>query len=166
MQGRRRSHCARQDLIGQGNGHIFRHGAMPVELNHTILHARDASASAAFVTDILGLPAARRLGHFTVVQIGPTSIDLIETDGEITSRHFAFLVSEGEFDAIFARIEQRGVAYWADPFHREPGAVNRWDDGRGLYFGDPDRHLLEIITRSYGSGGCDAEHPNPLLDCG
>lgn len=136
---------------------------MAVTLDHTIVHAHDAEATARFLTEILGLAPPRRLGHFTVVQVGPTSLDLIETDGKIASRHFAFRVSEDEFDAIFARLQVRGLPYWADPFHQEPGRVNRWDDGRGVYFDDPNGHLLEILTRSYGSGGLDAEHPNPLL---
>lgn len=136
---------------------------MPITLNHTIVHARDAAATAGFLTSILGLPAARQLGHFTVVQVGETSLDLIETDGRIASRHFAFLVSEDEFDAIFERLKERSIPYWADPYHREPGAINCWDDGRGLYFDDPNGHNLEILTRPYGSRGTDAEHPNPLL---
>jgi len=136
---------------------------MAISLNHTIVHARDPAASARFLTEILGLPPHRRLGHFTVVQVGETSLDYIQTDSDIAPRHFAFLVSEPEFDAIFARIRERELPFWADPFHGEPGQVNRWDDGRGLYFDDPDGHVLEILTRSYGSGGLDAEHPNPLL---
>ncbi|BBK40778.1 cysteine transferase [Allostella vacuolata] len=138
---------------------------MAVFLDHTIVHARDPAATARFLTEILGLPPAERLGHFTVVRVGPTSIDLIATDEAIASRHFAFRVGEAEFDQVLERIRQRGIPYWADPFHREPGRINRWDDGRGVYFDDPDGHLLEVITRSYGSGGCEAEHPNPLLDC-
>lgn len=136
---------------------------MAVTLKHTIVHARDKQATAQFLTEILGLAPPRTLAHFTVVQVGPTSLDLLETDSTISSRHFAFLVSEAEFDEIFARLEAHAIPYWADPFHRKPNAINRWDDGRGLYFDDPNGHLLEIITRPYGSGGLDAEHPNPLL---
>jgi catechol 2,3-dioxygenase-like lactoylglutathione lyase family enzyme len=136
---------------------------MAISLNHTIAHARDKEATARFFTDILGLEPHRRLGHFMVVQVGETSLDLIETDGEIASRHFAFLVSEAEFDEIFERLRARGTPYWADPFHRQPAQINRWDDGRGLYFDDPNGHVLEILTRPYGSGGPHAERPNPLL---
>ena len=136
---------------------------MTVTLNHTIVHANDANTTASFLTEILGLPPAKRLGHFTIIQVGETSLDLIETDGPISSRHFAFLVTEEEFDTIFERVRQRGIDYWADPFHSEPGRINHWDDGRGVYFEDPNGHLLEVITRAYGSGGVDAEHPNPLL---
>jgi hypothetical protein len=83
-------------------------------------------------------------------------------DDHATSRHFAFLVSESEFDEIFGRVREQGLAYWADPFRRESGRINHWD-GRGVYFDDPNGHLREIITRPDGSGGPDAVHPNPLL---
>jgi len=136
---------------------------MTVSLNHTIIHARDSGKSARFLADILGLAPPRVLSHFTVVQVGETSLDYLATDEPIASRHFAFLVSESEFDKIFARIRERDMPYWADPFHRQPGEINHWDDGRGVYFEDPDGHSLEILTRPYGSGGLDAEHPNPLL---
>jgi catechol 2,3-dioxygenase-like lactoylglutathione lyase family enzyme len=132
-------------------------------LNHTIVGARDREATARYLTEILGLPAHRTVGHFAIVQVGDTSLDFVETREEIASRHFAFLVSEPEFDEIFARITGRGLPYWADPFRKEPQRFNRWDDGRGLYFTDPNGHLLEIITRPYGSGGRDATHPNPLF---
>ena len=136
---------------------------MTVSLNHTIVVARDKAASAAFLTEMLGLPPSRMLGHFAVVQVGATSLDFVETDGEIAQRHFAFRVSEAEFDEIHVRIRERGLTWWADPFRQEPGAINRWDDGRGLYFDDPNGHLLEILTRPYGSGGLAAAHVNPLL---
>ncbi|MFC3285047.1 VOC family protein [Litchfieldella rifensis] len=136
---------------------------MAITLNHTIVHAKDPEATAAFLTEILGLAPPRQLGHFTVVQVGDTSLDLIRGDEPISPRHFAFLVSEDEFDDIFDRLRQRGLTYWADPFHKEPNQINHWDDGRGLYFDDPNGHRLEIITRPYGSGGLEAKHPNPLL---
>ncbi len=136
---------------------------MAVTLNHTIVHARDPEATAKFLTSILGLPAHRKLAHFTVVDVGVTSLDLLATTEPITPVHFAFLVSEAEFDEIFGRIEAAGLSYWADPFHREPDRINHWDDGRGVYFNDPNGHLLEILTRPYGSGGLAAKNPNPLL---
>ncbi len=136
---------------------------MTVSLNHTIVVGSDKLQSAMFYTEILGLPPHRTMGHFAVVQIDDTSLDFVETNTEISSRHFAFLVSEAEFDQIFDRISKRGLPYFADPFHKEPGRINHWDDGRGLFFDDPNGHLLEIITRPYGSGGPNAKHPNPLL---
>lgn len=136
---------------------------MPVTLNHTIVHASDANATASFYAYFLNLPPPCQLGHFTVLQVGETSLDMIQTDEAISSRHFAFLVSEAEFDDIMRRVEAHNLPYWADPFHKKPLEINRWDDGRGVYFNDLNGHLLEVITRPYGSGGFSAKHPNPLL---
>jgi hypothetical protein len=72
--------------------------------------------------------------------------------GEPVLAHYAFLVSEAEFDEIVARITERGLDYWADPFHRQPNAINTNDGGRGVYWDDPNGSILEIITRPYGSG--------------
>lgn len=126
---------------------------MSVQLNHTIVSCRDQQRSAAFLTGILGLPAATRFGHFLVVEAdNGVSLDFSETSGDITSQHYAFLVGEEEFDAAFGRIREQGLAYWADPGRTRAGTVSDRDGGRGLYFEDPDGHLLEIITRPYGSG--------------
>lgn len=136
---------------------------MTIQLNHTIVAAHDKNASAAFLSNVLGIEPPTVLGHFTAVQVGDTSLDYMSADGEITPQHYAFLVSESEFDDIFARILDRGMAYWSDPHHHHQGEINTWDDGRGCYFDDPDGHRLEILTRPYGSGGTTASHPNPLI---
>jgi catechol 2,3-dioxygenase-like lactoylglutathione lyase family enzyme len=135
---------------------------MTINLNHTIVVGRDQRESAGFLTDILGLPPYKMVGHFAVVQVGPTSLDFVTADSEIERRHFAFLLSESEFDQVFDRIRRREMHYWADPFRKVPGQINHWDDGRGVYFDDPNGHLLEIITRPYCSAGPDAANPNPL----
>jgi catechol 2,3-dioxygenase-like lactoylglutathione lyase family enzyme len=127
---------------------------MSVQLNHTIVACRDQQRSAAFMTEILGLSPATRFGHFLVVQAdNSVSLDFSETSEEIKAQHYAFLVGEEEFDASFGRIREQDVAYWADPGQRRRGEINTRDGGRGLYFEDPDGHLLEILTRPYGSGG-------------
>ena len=127
---------------------------MSVQLNHTIVSCRDQQRSAAFLSEILGLPPATRFGHFLVVEAdNAVSLDFTESGGEIVAQHYAFLVGEDEFDAAFGRIRDRGLTYWADPGKSRPGAINHNDGGRGLYFDDPDGHRLEIITRPYGSGG-------------
>ncbi|MDQ6524532.1 VOC family protein [Nocardioides sp. LHD-245] len=124
---------------------------MTIELNHTIVHATDRDATAAFLTDVLGLPEARVYGPFRVVELGNgVSLDVVAHPGPVTAQHYAFLVGDDEFDAIHARIVERGLTFWADPFHRQEGAVNRNDGGRGLYWSDPDGHNLEIITVPYG----------------
>jgi catechol 2,3-dioxygenase-like lactoylglutathione lyase family enzyme len=126
---------------------------MSVQLNHTIVSCRDQQRSAAFLSEILGLPPATRFAHFLVVQAdNDVSLDFSETNGEIRAQHYAFLVGEDEFDASFGRIKERGVTYWADPGQTRRGEINTRDGGRGLYFEDPDGHLLEVLTRPYGSG--------------
>lgn len=125
---------------------------MAIELNHTIVRVRDKEASAEFLTRLLGLPKHSLFGPFAVVEVtNGVSLDYADAD-EIVPQHYAFLVSEDEFDDIFARIRQQDLNYWADPFHRQPGEINTNDGGRGVYFDDPDGHVLEILTRPYGSG--------------
>ena len=126
---------------------------MSVELNHTIIWCSDKERSAAFLTEILGRPSARPFYHFLVVDLdNGVSLDFFQKEGPVSRQHYAFLVSETEFDDAFERVRTRGLAYWADPARTKPGEINRHDGGRGVYFEDPDGHLLELITRPYGSG--------------
>jgi catechol 2,3-dioxygenase-like lactoylglutathione lyase family enzyme len=126
---------------------------MSVQLNHTIVSCRDQQRSAAFLTGILGLRPATRFGHFLVVQAdNDVSLDYSETSGPISPQHYAFLVGEADFDAAFERILDQDLPYWADPSRAQSQAINHRDGGRGLYFEDPDGHLMEILTRPYGSG--------------
>jgi catechol 2,3-dioxygenase-like lactoylglutathione lyase family enzyme len=128
---------------------------MPVQLNHTIVHARDKRVSAGFLAEILGLGEPKPFGPFLAVAVdNDVTLDFVDHgDGEIPREHYAFLVSETEFDEIFGRIRARDMPYWADPHHDVPGEINTRDGGRGCYFDDPDGHVLEILTRPYGSGG-------------
>src|SRR5215208_7215792 len=127
---------------------------MAIQFNHTILYARDSRGSAKFLTDILGLPAPTHWGPFEMVRTANgANLDYMDTDGKITPQHYAFLISDPEFDDIFGRIQERKLAYWADPGQQQEEQINRHDGGRGVYFEDPNGHLLEIITRPYGSGG-------------
>jgi catechol 2,3-dioxygenase-like lactoylglutathione lyase family enzyme len=126
---------------------------MSVELNHTIIWCSDKARSADFLTGILGLPPARTFLHFLVVDLANNvSVDFYQKDGGVAPQHYAFLVSEPEFDAAMNRIGEQSVQYWADPARNKPGEINRHYGGRGVYFADPDGHLLEIITRPYGDG--------------
>jgi len=125
---------------------------MSVQLNHTIVRVRDKHEAAEFFADILGLPPATPYGPFLVLNTANSvSLDFADDHGAPVPTHYAFLVTEDEFDAIFARIRSRGLDYWADPSHRRPGRINTNDGGRGLYWDDPNGHTLEIITRPYGS---------------
>jgi catechol 2,3-dioxygenase-like lactoylglutathione lyase family enzyme len=137
---------------------------MAPKLNHTIVAARDRNASALFLSEILALEAPLVLGPFALVKVGDElTLDFMETHEEIKPQHYAFLVSETDFDEIFSRIKARGLPYWADPQRSKRDQINHWDDGRGVYFEDPNGHLLEILTRSYGSAGTTAQNPHPLV---
>ena len=127
---------------------------MGVDLNHTIVHCRDNVAAARFAADLLGRPEPVSVfGHFQVVELdNGASLDYMSVSGDITPQHYAFLVSEDEFTEIFGRIEERRLDYYADPSCTRRGEINHHDGGRGVYWSDPDGHLLEIITRPYGSG--------------
>ena len=121
---------------------------MTVQLDHTIVAAHDNEVSAAFLADILGLPSPTRLGHFVAVEVANgVTLDFMSTDEPLTPQHYAFSVSEAEFDDAFERIRAQGLEYWADPFKSRPGQIRQHEVSRGLYFEDPSGHLLEILTR-------------------
>jgi catechol 2,3-dioxygenase-like lactoylglutathione lyase family enzyme len=122
---------------------------MSVDLNHTIVYCRDKNASAGFLAEMLGLPAPTAFGAFAVVEVSNgVSLDYLE--GEVHPQHYAFLVGEAEFDEVFERIIAKGLPYWADPGHDQPQEINTRDGGRGLYWDDPNGHILEILTVPYG----------------
>ena len=125
---------------------------MSVELNHTIVHSRDNRESAEFLAHILGLTVGTEWGPFIpVVLANGVTLDFATVPAEsITVQHYAFLISEAEFDTAFGLIQEKGIAYYADPHRKHPGEINHNDGGRGVYFPDPSGHGMEIITRPYG----------------
>ncbi len=124
---------------------------MSVELNHTIIAARDKWASARFLAGILGLEAGPEWGHFVPVRTdNGVTLDFAEAE-TISPRHYAFLIGEAEFDAALARIRAGGVRHYATQRRELPGEINHRYGGRGVYFDDPNGHLLELITRPYGT---------------
>ena len=129
---------------------------MPVQLNHTIVSAVDQRASAEFFADVLGVGPPTRYGPFLVVTLdNGVSLDFLasyglDDEGRVHPQHYAFLVSETDFDEIFGRIRERDLPYWADPGQTRLGEINTNDGGRGVYWEDPNGHILEIITRPYG----------------
>ncbi|MEV5592769.1 VOC family protein [Streptomyces sp. NPDC052496] len=126
---------------------------MSVQLDHTIIHATDKFASARFLAELAGLEEPTAFGPFAAV---PTANGLtidyaehvVEPDA-IVPQHLAFRVSEEEFDAILARIQERGLPYWADPYRRKPQEINHLAGGRGVYVSDPDGHAIEFLTRKH-----------------
>lgn len=129
---------------------------MTISFNHTIVASRDKHESAKFLAELFGLPSPKPFGHFMVVAFDHgASLDYADAaDGaQIPRQHYAFLVSEQEFDTIYGKIQSRGLEHWADPRQSRPGEINHNDGGRGVYFLDPSGHAMEILTRPYGSGG-------------
>lgn len=126
---------------------------MSVSLNHTIVWSTDKEKSARFFSEMFGLAAPQAYARFLVVPTANgVSMDFADQDEgwRIDPQHYAFLVSEPEFDAIMARLADRGIAYWADPMRKQPGEINRHDGGRGVYFEGPDGHFYEALTVPYG----------------
>lgn len=124
---------------------------MPVELNHTIVASIDNRKSAEFLADILGLEVGTEWGPFIpVATSNGVTLDFATAPTEsITMQHYAFLISDEEFDAAFEKIKRAGIEYWADPHREHPGEINYNHGGRGVYFLDPAGHAMEIITRPY-----------------
>ena len=109
---------------------------------HDRRRQRPAARSASFLADVLALAPPTTYGPFAVVELAnDVSLDFMD-DPAIHPRHYAFLVSEAEFDEILGRIRARGLDFWADPFDRQPGEINANDGGRGVYWYDPDGHVL------------------------
>ncbi|MCA9632607.1 MAG: VOC family protein [Myxococcales bacterium] len=122
-----------------------------MQLNHTIVYSTDPERSAHFLAAIFNRPAPTRFGHFQVVTLdNDVSLDYMATRKPVAPQHYAFLVSEADFDGILERIQAQGLDYWADPAQSRAGRINTHDGGRGVYFEDPDGHLLEALTVPYG----------------
>jgi catechol 2,3-dioxygenase-like lactoylglutathione lyase family enzyme len=119
---------------------------MAIELNHTIVPARDPQASARFLAGILGLPVDPPVAHFTPVTLtNRVTLDFDHAD-RVEVHHYAFQLSDAEFEVAFGRITERGITYYADPACRQPGQAYTSNGRRGTYFRDPDGHLMEILT--------------------
>ncbi|MFJ5709518.1 MULTISPECIES: VOC family protein [unclassified Streptomyces] len=122
-----------------------------VQLNHTVIHSSDRSASARFLAGVLGLEVGAPFGPFLPVDLANgVTLDFYQApEGPIQSQHYAFLVREEDFDPMIDRLEAAGVTYFADPGHTRPHEVNSLFGGRGAYFDDPDGHNMEIMTVPY-----------------
>jgi hypothetical protein len=127
---------------------------MTISFNHTIVASHDKRESAEFLAELFGLPNPTPFGRFMVVALEHgVNLDFadVREGEEIRQQHYAFLVSEEDFDAIYGKIKSRGLQHWADPRQERPGEINHNDGGRGVYFPDPSGHGMEILTRPYGS---------------
>jgi catechol 2,3-dioxygenase-like lactoylglutathione lyase family enzyme len=125
---------------------------MTIAFNHTIIAARDRHASASFFAKLFGLPEPTLWGPFAIVALDHgVFVQFAEPNvADIQMQHYAFLVDDSSFDAIYGRIHDSGIAHWADPQQTLPGQINTNHGGRGVYFNDPAGHGMEIFTRPYG----------------
>ncbi|MFG3281927.1 VOC family protein [Streptomyces sp. NPDC048111] len=126
---------------------------MSVQLNHTIIFSHDKRVSAEFLAEILGLEVGKQWGPFIPVSTSNgVTLDFatVPEGTEITPQHYAFLVSEEEFDAAFGRVKAMNLPFYADPHQQHPNEINHNDGGRGVYFPDPAGHGMELLTVPYG----------------
>ncbi|HXG36247.1 MAG TPA: VOC family protein [Dehalococcoidia bacterium] len=122
---------------------------MGIALDHTIVPARDKVASAQFFARIFGLEYEGLWAHFAPVRVNETlTLDFDEWE-RFESHHYAFLVSDEEFEAILERVKQEGIPYGSDPWAQDNMRINHRHGGRGFYFKDPNGHSLEVITHTY-----------------
>jgi catechol 2,3-dioxygenase-like lactoylglutathione lyase family enzyme len=130
---------------------------MTIRLDHTIVPAKDKIASAEFFAEIFGLTVKPDADHFAQVQVNESLTFAFADEPEPwggpgfdprtgQSHHYAFHVSEAEFEAIFRRVKDKRIPYGSDPFSHTNGRINIRRGGRGFYFEDPYGHLLEVMT--------------------
>lgn len=122
---------------------------MTITLNHTIVRARDKNAAARFFADIFGLPFKGLGGHFAPVRVNDTlTLDFADAQGTIAGQHYAFHVSDTEFDAILQRVEDAGLIFGSGLRSLQDGKLNAWNGGRGFYYKDHDGHVIELMTKA------------------
>ena len=125
---------------------------MTIRLDHTIVPATDKVASAEFFAEILGLRVKPGQGHFAQVQVNESLTFDFADEPEPESHHYAFHISEAEFEEIFGRVKAEGIPYGSGPYNHADGQIYVRRGGRGFYFEDPNGHLLEVMTvRETGS---------------
>lgn len=118
-----------------------------MNLDHTIVPSKDKVAAAEWFAKIFGRSYDGSAGHFAPVTVDDTlTLDFDNADS-FESHHYAFLVSEEEFDDIFGRVKEEGITYGAEPYDHKNMKLNNRLGGRGIYFADLDGHLLELMTR-------------------
>jgi catechol 2,3-dioxygenase-like lactoylglutathione lyase family enzyme len=125
---------------------------MAIVLDHTIVPAKDKAASAKFFAEIFGLIVKPGQGHFAQVQVNENLTFDFADEPKPRSHHYAFHISEAEFEEIFGRVKAKGISYGSGPYNHTDGQIYTRRGGRGFYFEDPNGHLLEVMTvRETGS---------------
>lgn len=122
---------------------------MEITLNHTIVPSKDKVSSAKFYEKVFGFELIKEWGPFAVVKVNETlTFDFMNQDS-FNSLHYAFKVTDKQFDQIFGRVKREGLEYGSGPHALTNAKINHNDGGRGVYFTDLDGHILEILTKDY-----------------
>lgn len=124
---------------------------MTIELDHSIVSARNRDASARHLAQVLGVPSGpAAAGPFYAVYVNDgLTLDFIETDEDFPVQHYCFRVSEEEFDRILGRIQAAGIDYRSNVRGPVDRQVNTEYGGRMVYWNEPEGHQWEILTVSY-----------------
>jgi len=122
---------------------------MEITLNHTIVPSYDKIKSAEFYTRIFGFKYIGKFSRFIVVRVNRTLCLDFANSEKFEPHHYAFKVSEQDFDAIFKRLRMEHIKYGSEPYNPENMKINHDNDGCGIYFRDASGHLLEILTTDY-----------------
>ena len=122
---------------------------MAIYLDHTIVPAHDKEKSAKFMAHIMGLEYGGLFGHFAPVKVNEHLALDFDNRENFQSSHYAFLATDQEFDEIFGRLKSEGVVYGSGPRSVEDMEINHLHTGRGVYFRDPNGHVMEVITHTY-----------------
>src|ERR687898_1517568 len=119
---------------------------MSIVLDHTIVPAKDKLASAKFFAEIFGLNVKPGEGYFAQVQVNDNLTFDFADEAKPQSHHYAFHISEPEFEAIYERVKSKGLPYGSGPYNHTDGKIYTRRGGRGFYFEDPNGDLLEVMT--------------------
>ena len=122
---------------------------MEITLNHTIVASKDNVESAKFYERIFDFEFIKEWGHFAVVKVNSTLTLDFDTQENFSTNHYAFKVSDQQFDEIFERVKFENISFGSGPRSSDDGKINNDYGGRGVYFEDPNGHLLEIMTVDY-----------------
>ena len=122
---------------------------MAIRLDHVIVPSRDQLRGAKFLAALLDVPWTESQGSFSPVYVNDSlTFDFADRE-RFESHHFCFHVSDGEFDAIFGRIQAAGIPYRSRPRAENDMQINRRLGGKNVYWEDADGHLWEMLTVSY-----------------
>jgi catechol 2,3-dioxygenase-like lactoylglutathione lyase family enzyme len=118
-----------------------------MRLNHTIVPSHDKVKAAEFISGILGLPYEGMHGHFAPVRVDENLTLDFDDSEQFERHHYAFQVSDDEFEGVYQRVQAAGIKYGSGPGKQDDMEINHRRGGRGFYFRDADGHSWEVLTQ-------------------